>query len=400
MALRVPNTRSTFTGPDMLSHEKPQVLEALIVRAAESGHFDQVRFLIAQGIPAKAALPSGVTPLHTSACEGHHDIVKLLLSNGADPCAKTRHGITPLHLAAMKNHDSIAAMLVDSGADMRAKAANGQTALQYAVHFNSTLVVRTLLQHENGSSVEDDSDSSCSYDSRPSSPRQALLSDQPMLDAAEKRQAGHRNSQPVAIDSMLRTLSSSNLDAHSPIKAGSTLAQAVLPHEHGGSYTTLAKPAGMSKSMNPESEQGVLADCLLFTESDDVLDERKRTATSKRKRCVPDACAPAVVKLRRTSTAESHVCDGLATSQSPFDQLLNLTAAVTLEQLVNVTDLQDKLTSIAAESLMWKCKVEANCWHLQRRLHRLERLLLVHLKSHAQLADSETSTSGCVQIDD
>jgi len=71
--------------------------------------------------------------LHLAAEEGHPDLAKLLLAGKADVNARNKIDATPLHLAALKGHADMAKLLLACGADVNAKESKyGQTPLQLA----------------------------------------------------------------------------------------------------------------------------------------------------------------------------------------------------------------------------------------------------------------------------
>ena len=79
--------------------------------AAEEGHLDQIRRLIAKGEDVNSfdALP-------LAAANGHLEIVEYLLKHGADIDQKGEHGRTALHNAVEKGHLPVVAVLLKNGA--------------------------------------------------------------------------------------------------------------------------------------------------------------------------------------------------------------------------------------------------------------------------------------------
>jgi ankyrin repeat protein len=70
-----------------------------------------VPLLVEQGTPLDATVWPGLTALHVAAEEGHLEVVRVLLAAGADASAKTQDGNTPLTLAQSKGHTAVAALL-------------------------------------------------------------------------------------------------------------------------------------------------------------------------------------------------------------------------------------------------------------------------------------------------
>jgi ankyrin repeat protein len=85
------------------------------------------------------------TSLHFAAEGGHQDVAKLLLACKADVDARNKIDATPLHLAALRGHADVAKLLLACGADINAKESKyGQTPLQLAVTQGHTAVAELL----------------------------------------------------------------------------------------------------------------------------------------------------------------------------------------------------------------------------------------------------------------
>jgi ankyrin repeat protein len=86
--------------------------------AAEKGHLDAVKVLLANKADVKAKSIAGWTALHVAAQNGHEAVVKSLLIKKPDINAKAgANGPTPLCQATMKGRKGVVALLLDSGAD-------------------------------------------------------------------------------------------------------------------------------------------------------------------------------------------------------------------------------------------------------------------------------------------
>ena len=75
----------------------------------------------------RLAFAAGDTPLHSAAQWGHKDIVKMLLANGAEVNVTNKWGQTPLHYASVFGHEEVIRTLLNAGADPEAKMPDGTT---------------------------------------------------------------------------------------------------------------------------------------------------------------------------------------------------------------------------------------------------------------------------------
>jgi len=96
-----------------------------IQAAVEADDVDRVALLIKLGAPVDVEIPGEfeleLYPdpingklLHWAAEKGHLDLAKLLLANGAQVDAKNNYGVTPLHCATDKDHLDLAKLLLAS----------------------------------------------------------------------------------------------------------------------------------------------------------------------------------------------------------------------------------------------------------------------------------------------
>ncbi|MEV8320997.1 ankyrin repeat domain-containing protein [Streptomyces sp. NPDC059900] len=118
-------------------------------RAAEQGHADVVRQLLAAG--ADVGQPAGeyqeLTPLCLAAGRGHTAVVDVLLDAGARTGVQGRLRYIPLVLAATasdEGHPETVDLLLDRGADINAVMKH-RTALDWAVRLGQEEMVHHLL---------------------------------------------------------------------------------------------------------------------------------------------------------------------------------------------------------------------------------------------------------------
>jgi len=75
----------------------------------------------------------GLTPLHAAAQRGHAEVCRLLLAARADAAAVTPQGRVPLHLAAMEGHAAVVARLLEARPEaLRALDMEGHCAMDLA----------------------------------------------------------------------------------------------------------------------------------------------------------------------------------------------------------------------------------------------------------------------------
>ena len=114
--------------------------------AAEGGHCNAVRLLLAAGAAVDVPTRSGHTALHVAAAWGHTSTVKLLLDHGACVDVQCRNdGHTAMFNAAQNGHDDVIALLLAHGADALHEKLGGLTALQQAAERGHDAAVALLI---------------------------------------------------------------------------------------------------------------------------------------------------------------------------------------------------------------------------------------------------------------
>lgn len=81
--------------------------------AAQFGHLEIFKMLLAKRAGIFIVDSDGDTPLHAAAGKGNEAIIKLLLENGADFKVRNDLGLTPLKLAVSQRHRVVAGMLME-----------------------------------------------------------------------------------------------------------------------------------------------------------------------------------------------------------------------------------------------------------------------------------------------
>ncbi|XP_029439484.1 ankyrin repeat and KH domain-containing protein 1-like isoform X2 [Rhinatrema bivittatum] len=119
-----------------------------LMEAAQEGHLELVKYLLAAGANVHATTATGDTAL-TYACEnGHTDVADVLLQTGADLEHESEGGRTPLMKAARAGHLCTVQFLISKGANInRATANNDHTVVSLACAGGHLAVVELLLAH-------------------------------------------------------------------------------------------------------------------------------------------------------------------------------------------------------------------------------------------------------------
>ncbi|XP_069055397.1 ankyrin repeat and KH domain-containing protein 1 isoform X3 [Pleurodeles waltl] len=119
-----------------------------LMEAAQEGHLELVKYLLAAGANVHAITATGDTAL-TYACEnGHTDVADVLLQTGADLEHESEGGRTPLMKAARAGHLCTVQFLISKGANMnRSTANNDHTVVSLACAGGHLAVVELLLAH-------------------------------------------------------------------------------------------------------------------------------------------------------------------------------------------------------------------------------------------------------------
>jgi len=119
---------------------------AAIHFAANGGHTEIVKFLVAKGVDKDLRTRADTTPLHYAALNGHIEIVRLLISEGANLEIKNTQTATPLYFAAMKGHTEVLKYLIEKGAVVDALDREEGTPLHAAAQSGHLESVRLLIE--------------------------------------------------------------------------------------------------------------------------------------------------------------------------------------------------------------------------------------------------------------
>jgi hypothetical protein len=139
-----------------------------LMAALARRHFQTAGLLCHNGADVDVRGRTGRTPLHSAAWCGDFEMVRALLDYKADVNARSDDGWTPIHcvlhgfqISVIPNiHQSlphVTRLLLERGANVNAQISDGsgRTPLHVTIGFNSTEVVRVLLEHGASVGAED-----------------------------------------------------------------------------------------------------------------------------------------------------------------------------------------------------------------------------------------------------
>lgn len=125
-------------------------------KSAYAGNLDQVRFMLANGVPVDAPDEEKHTALMWAGFNGHTAVVTHLLQSGANVDARDVNGRTALMFASSGPFVDTVEVLLKNGADVNVQGKlEGFTALMTAAAEGQADVVRLLLKNGADAKLED-----------------------------------------------------------------------------------------------------------------------------------------------------------------------------------------------------------------------------------------------------
>lgn len=138
----------TLTQGPVLMDARVRGEPSALIKAAEEGEIEQVRWHLGNGADARACEPDGRRALDCAAHFGHLPVIELLLRH--DSALLDLPGLsgrTALLAAVSGHHANVVQRLLALGADPRRWAENGARALDTAAHSGQRELVERLLTH-------------------------------------------------------------------------------------------------------------------------------------------------------------------------------------------------------------------------------------------------------------
>ncbi|XP_035032939.1 CARD- and ANK-domain containing inflammasome adapter protein [Hippoglossus stenolepis] len=126
-----------------------------LLLAAELGHPEVFRVLLAKQAKIDAALCDCSSALHLAVHSGSVPIVQTLLEKGLDPNITGPQDQHPLHLAALSDRSDLVGLLIKAGSQVNAVNQDGLTALHLAGQQGHADTVIQLLQNKADPAVRD-----------------------------------------------------------------------------------------------------------------------------------------------------------------------------------------------------------------------------------------------------
>ncbi len=117
-----------------------------LIRAADNGQMEIVKFLVERGVEVDARTVDGVTPLMYASQNGYTEIMEYLIGKGADVNVQPYNGVTPLIGAVRTGHYEAARILLEAGAKVDAKDELALTSLMHASAYDYTEIADLLIE--------------------------------------------------------------------------------------------------------------------------------------------------------------------------------------------------------------------------------------------------------------
>ena len=127
----------------IIAHMKCQFVVASCVASPSSD--DCQRPLQAYSLGEPGYKPSPGAALYGAAERGHVDALRRLVAEGADPNWRNISGWTPVMIAAAEKHLDAVVVLLEAKADPNIRNAYGRTAIMFAAGYGQTTIVEKLL---------------------------------------------------------------------------------------------------------------------------------------------------------------------------------------------------------------------------------------------------------------
>ena len=118
----------------------------LLYSAAEGGHCETMRVILAHGASVDAIDERGRAALHGAALSGHHNAVVLLFDNGAQINVSDEANRSPLTYASFGGHRDVIRLLLHRGMDLDARDFDGSNAEDVARGYGNVGAARLLAE--------------------------------------------------------------------------------------------------------------------------------------------------------------------------------------------------------------------------------------------------------------
>ena len=138
----------TINGEPILEEDENMnfTFELALLKAAEAGHNEAVRFLLKLGGNVDHCNEQRTTALMLASERRHEQVVQTLVSAGANVNTHNNEGWTALIIASQNGHTQVVEQLLKENADVNIQSKNGWTALMIASQNGHIQVVKQLLK--------------------------------------------------------------------------------------------------------------------------------------------------------------------------------------------------------------------------------------------------------------
>ena len=140
----------TINGEPILKEDENMnfTFESALLKAANSGHDEAIRFLLKLGVDVDNCTKEGHTALMLASEGGHEQVVQTLVSAGTNVNIQDNEGWTALIIACEHGYYVIVSTLLQAGANPDLQISDGSNALMIASYYGYYNIVTILIEQQ------------------------------------------------------------------------------------------------------------------------------------------------------------------------------------------------------------------------------------------------------------